>query len=699
VSATASRSTSTSAPKTDDPLETTHHVAIGGDALSMIDRQWLITNGTGAYAMGTLPGINTNRYHGLFVAATAPPVGRVMVLNQTFEQLLIGDEMIEWGSHEFLDEAGERCHAPRGHRDLADFKRGITCRWTHQNGPVRLTRTLQMHWKKQAMTLEYVIEGVEAPAVMKISPFLTLRDYHSVLDHREAGAIDVREDGDTIRATRGDVTATLQCPGATFVADPKWWFGVRYRIDADRGQTDSEDLFVPGAFNIDLPARKKTRLTLTAALGDEPAGKPASRKQHLQTIFDHLSVEEGDEHDRVRGALAIASDDFVVDRTIGGKRLSTILAGYPWFADWGRDALIALDGLLLCTGRYDEAKATLRTFAGSLKDGLVPNRFDDYATDAAHYNTVDASLWFVHAALRYVEVTGDEASWGDWLGDAAIAVIEGYINGTPDDMIKMGGDCLILAGHHGTQLTWMDAACNGVVFTPRPGKAVEINALWHHNLASLAVALKKTHPQKADHFKKLAGRAKRAFNRTFWSDELGYCHDHVFVDGEGNEHPDTTLRPNQVIAAALDPSPLALTKRKKILKAIDEHLLTPYGLRTLPPGDPNYHGEYHGPQPQRDEAYHQGTAWPWLTGYHVEGLIRANRATKKSIDEARDAVRGLLNFLLTHELGQLHEIHEADSPHRPVGCPAQAWSVAELIRSIDLIDNPPETKSKSKSKK
>ncbi len=664
-------------------------VAPGGDP-SLMQREWLITNGAGGYAMGTIAGVNTRRYHGLLIAAAQPPVGRVVVLNQMFERLSfeqVGQHRpVEWTTCTFRGADGEQNYAPSGFEMLQRFRRGLSVAWVYRHGAVQFTRKLTLHWKQQAATLCYTVEGLKQPATLSLQPMLTLRDFHSLLHLDKATGFDIKL-GDRSVTVRGDDHAvTLGCDCAEFVEDPSEWFDVYYPVEALRGQDDHEDHYLPGKFEIPLdPHRDEQTITVTVALGDdpvEPCPNDAVRRAHLVPMLDHLGPTIDD---RTRRMLVIAADDFVVDRTHGEETLSTIMAGYPWFADWGRDTFIALPGLLLATGRFDAAAAVLRIFAESIHDGLVPNRFDDYDDHAAHYNTVDASLWFIRAALDYVEQSRDHATWDAYLATSVVDVLEAYITGTRYD-IAVTGDGLISAGSAQTQLTWMDAACDGTVFTPRFGKAVEINALWYHALVGTAALIRNQDANAADHYTRLAGRVKRAFTRIFWDDKLGCMRDHIWTDASGNGHVDNSLRPNQVLALSLPHSPLPRTKQRIALATIRDRLLTPYGLRTLPRDDPNYHGRYAGSPYDRDAAYHQGTVWPWLIGPYAEAVLRIGQFDAKAVHEARCAIQPLLCFLDSPGLGQLHEIHEAEPPHAPAGCIAQAWSIAEVIRVVKLIE-------------
>ncbi len=687
------------------PAGFSHSLEANGDLDRMLGPEWLLTNGTGAYAMGAAAGVNTRRYHGLLIAATQPPVGRVIALSQMLERLTLqsrgSEHAIEFTGCLFRASDGQRLVRPEGPSMLRRFDRGLSVRWTYTWGDLELVRELFLHHQQQAATIRYQLRGLDrckSAARLSLGPMLALRDFHDLLgaDHPEF-AVEAAVDTLSVQRHKGPVppgaesardaatpAVTLQCLGSTFTPDPCWWYRVHYPIDMERGQGCEEDLFAPGWFDVQLDPAPEQEILVTVALGHEavePRPDTRERAAHLRPMLDHLDAGRS----RHRAMLAVAADDFVVDRTVKGERLKTILAGYPWFADWGRDTFIAMPGIMLATGRHNQARDTLALFARSLRHGLTPNRFDDYDDNAAHYNTVDASLWFVQAAMQYLDATGDRESWNNWLAEAALTVLDAYIKGTDYD-IRMAGDGLIEAGSPRTQLTWMDAACGDTVFTPRCGKAVEINALWYAALAGMAQRITETHQAEADHFNRLLARVRRAFAKVFWSDQHDCLVDHVWTDEAGVEHIDASIRPNQIFVASLAESPLPRTKQQQVLDAVTAHLLTPYGLRTLPETDPNYHAHYRGDQYHRDAAYHQGTIWPWLIGPYAEAVLRVGKFSKPARASALAAITPLLDQLAGPGLGQLHEIHEAQPPHRPVGCMAQAWSIAEVLRVLRLIE-------------
>jgi len=407
---------------------------------------------------------------------------------------------------------------------------------------------------------------------------------------------------------------------------------------------------------------------------DEDSMRERERLDALigRTTATVLGGARESEHADTVSTLAAATDAFVVKR----RGATSVIAGYPWFADWGRDTMIALPGLLLLTGRHAEAGDVLEMFAKRQRNGLIPNRFDD-GTDCPHYNSVDASLWFIHAACEYARVTGDGELFDDALGPACLEVVRAYREGA-DFGIGMDDDGLIFAGDQTTQLTWMDARRNGVVFTPRHGKAVEVNALWHHGL----VLLGRTVGDSS--LIELAGRVASAFLPAFWWDERGCLRDVLTPMGAGKWRASAQIRPNQIFAASLEHSPLDREHRRRVVGVVRDRLLTPMGLRTLDPADPSYIARFEGDMMARDRAYHNGTVWPWLIGAYVEGLLRAESFSEDARSEARGVLAPLIDQLAGPYPGAIAEVFDGDEPRRPGGCIAQAWSVAEVFRAFVL---------------
>ncbi len=662
---------------------------IGGPTPLTLDSEWLLTNGLGGFAMGSVCGCNTRRYHSLLTTAARPPVQRFNLLAAMSDSVLIDGQWFDLSCQEFQATQGSgTLFHPHGYTHLRRFEKEADCvRWHYQIGPVTLVKELRLLWEKPAAVLAYTLEKTGSrrgadqglPPRIHLRPLLAMRDFHA---HRYAQepmpfkvAVEQTSAGPGLRVdTHEGPPFFLTADRGTFHEKWEWWFGFHHRREAERGQDDREDLFVPGFLDCDFGSDQGPLWKLSLTIGGEPihpVDLPPSDARQIRIgrsigHFKERLKSTGDVHWRLIEGLVAAADDFVVCRAVNEQTSLTIVAGYPWFADWGRDAMISLPGLLLCTGRFEEARQVLLTFSQHLDKGLIPNCFDDY-TARPQYNTADASLWFIHAALEYLRITHDRQTWEGSLRPACMQIVEAYRRGTAGP-ISMDSDGLILSGNADTQLTWMDAKRDGVVFTPRYGKAVEINAMWHRALAGL--------DEKA-----LAAQVAESFNRTFWSDDLGCLYDHVNDKGA-----DRTLRPNQVLAVSLPDSPLPPDRQRSVMRIVREKLLTPMGLRTLPRDDPNYHGRFEGGMFQRDRAYHQGTVWPWLIGPFVEGWLRAHGFSDPARQEAREALAPLLKELARHSIGQLHEVYDGDEPHRPGGCIAQAWSIAEVLRAMILIE-------------
>lgn len=666
-----------------------------------LSSEWLLTNGLGGFAMGTVTGCPTRRYHGLLIGTRRPPVRRINALTAVAETLRLDDEPHDLSCFEFAQPEGGTVFHPRGWIHLRHFEKVPgCCRWVYEVGPVRLTRELRLVDRRNLGRLRYLIEltdDPETPAVprhvtLELRPLVALRHFHR---HRQAGDTDpfdvAREETDSgaglrIKAKDEDEEAAvvhLYAEPAELEGQPQWWYRFHHRVEASRHMDALEDLLCPGVLRATFPTLSPLPDEMNLYFGTEPIDPaayegPDPRIERLRHAGEAIGRRLGPRPvlltEPVRNALVTAADQFVVGREMPEGRRASIIAGYPWFADWGRDAMICLPGLLLCTGRAEEAHDVLRLFAENMEHGLIPNRFDEFGGHP-HYNTVDGPLWFIEAAIEYRRQTGDEHDWRQIFAPACRRIIEAYREGTVGP-IHMADDGLIVAGNEHTNLTWMDAKREGVAFTPRYGKAVEINALWHHALSACAQAMSEADPSFAEDCRKLSRRVRRAFARIFWSQRHGRLVDHVNELGD-----DPSLRCNQVFAVSLAHSPLSIERQRKVMRTLRQHLLTPRGLRTLAPEDPDYHGRYRGSMFERDSAYHRGAVWPWLIGPYVTGYLRAYKYSRKAHHHAIEVLRPLLDEISEHSLGQIHEIYSGDAPHRPDGCPAQAWSVAELIRA------------------
>jgi predicted glycogen debranching enzyme len=612
-------------------------------------QEWLITNGLGGFASSTVVGMNIRRYHGLLCAATLPPVGRVMTVNRIGELLMLDDKpepLLEFSVNAFRGQLH-----PRGDRYLTRFDLDKTARWEYDVNGVQIVKELQMVWKKNVSAVRYTINSGDRPFRLSLLPMVSLRDFHAL---RQAGWASFAAESSerAVTVSEGALSVTITSDGGSFTQQPDWWYGQIYPIESERGQDDAEDLYTPGRFV--LAGSGTTSITLWISL--EKIG-PMNWDQELERrkVAGSKSL--------TIGRLLRAANDFVVSRkSPDGSEGSTVIAGYPWFADWGRDTMISLPGLFLTPGRFAEAKQVLGVFAKYVSQGMIPNRFDDY-TNEPSYNTVDASLWFIHAAFEYRRTSGDAEGFEKILLPACKAIIEGYRDGTRFNIHMDPADGLITQGDMHTQLTWMDAKTDGICFTPRQGKPVEINALWYHALVLMGMS-------------DMAKRAGESFVRLFWISPFRGLADVV----EGNRR-DASIRPNQIFAASLPNSPLSEAQQSAVVEVVRRELLTPMGLRTLARSDPNFKGKYSGPQVQRDAAYHNGTVWAWLMGPFLEAYLKVNKKSAEAVSQAKQWLEPLILHMSDQgAIGQIAEIFEGDEPHRPVGCPAQAWSVAEVLR-------------------
>jgi predicted glycogen debranching enzyme len=650
-----------------------------------LDMEWLETNGLGGYAMGTRVGARTRRYHGLLCAATRPPVQRTMLLSALEERLRADGQEAALSTNLY----GEVVH-PEGYRHQVGFRLDPWPVWSYEALGVRLDRSVCMVQGANAVIIEYRCLEAPGPVALVARPLLAWRDHHHLVSsrtdfrvHAELVPRDealVGSDGppaalalsgncDVHLSHGSGEVLHLALDGGRFGGTSEWYYGFTYPQEAARGLDWREDLYSPG--EVAWTLRPGEAVRLVASLGERPWSDTAGAMEAERARRNGLSQGMAAD-DTVGQQLCRAADQFVVVRPDQGPQARSLVAGYPWFTDWGRDTMIALPGLLLTTGRLEEARQVLLTYAESMSDGLIPNTFGD-ADGQPAYNTVDATLWLFVAARRYQSVSRDLTVFEDGLYDRLQEALAAHLAGTHFG-IHADEDGLLAAGDEKTQLTWMDAKVGDWVVTPRHGKAVEINALWYSAVRTMEFLACKLGGDGSGYAR--LGRAIRSsFVRTFWNDRMGCLYDCV-----RGQWADAAVRPNQVIALGLPYGALSVAQERSVLRVLTQHLLTPYGLRTLSPEDPDYRGHYGGDPWQRDGAYHQGTVWPWLLGPYVSAyLAHAGRSA-----DARRWVWELIAPLVAHlreaGLGSISEVFDGDAPHRPGGCPAQAWSVGELLR-------------------
>jgi len=634
------------------------------------EREWLVTNGLGGYAAGSVAGARTRRYHGLLVAALKPPLGRTVLVAKLDATAEYRGDVVALGANEYADGTVD----PRGFERLERFRlEGQTPVWHYVVGDALLEQRVTMVYGENTTLVSFKLARASAPMKLALTPFCTYRDYHG--QTRGAGwtlGTTSLPRGCEIVAFDGARAYRLETDRGAFRPAPCWHWSFKQRAETARGLDDVEDLFVPGEFAVQLRPGETVTLRLAMTAGEVASLEFAAEHERQQQV---LATANAAAEPHWVQQLVLAADQFVVRRgTAADGR--TVIAGYPWFGDWGRDTMIALPGLALATGRHDVARNVLRTFAPFVSEGMLPNRFPD-AGEAPEYNTVDATLWYLHALDEYLAATGDRALLAE-LYPVLLDVVESHLRGTRY-RIHVDGDGLLYAGEPGVQLTWMDAKIGDSVVTPRVGKPVEINALWYRALVAMeSFAALQDDALAERRFAKLAGNALRSFRRRFWSSERGYLADVVDTPSGAADY---ALRPNQIFAVSLDDGLLERDQARSVVDACARELWTPVGLRSLGPRERDYAGRYGGGPRERDAVYHQGTVWSWLLGPFATAHFNAYRDAAV----ACAYLSGIAPHLREACIGQIGEIFDGDAPHRPEGCFAQAWSVAEVLRAWRAI--------------
>lgn len=625
-----------------------------------LTREWLETNGIGGFSSSTVIGLNTRRYHGLLTAATKPPVGRLVLLSKLEETLVIDGRRYELSANQYPGVVH-----PQGFNCQTGFRLDPFPIFTYEVEGVRLEKSVFMVQAENTTVVQYELFG-PTHARLEIRPLIAFRDYHSTTHENSALNQQVQiEAGLATVKPYGDLPELYVAHDAGEIETNGFWYrNFQYAVEQERGLDYVEDLFSPCSLTFDLRSSGKATVIASTQPHDiREADKYRNAEIDRRKVIHHAN--------ETIAALAAAAEQFIVTRAQG----NTVIAGYHWFADWGRDTMIALPGLTLATGHTEIAKSILREFAAHVDQGMLPNRFPD-AGETPEYNTVDATLWYFEAVRSLLEHANDYDFVREFLYDVLKDIIEWHIKGTRY-RIHVDDDGLLYSGEPGVQLTWMDAKVGDWVVTPRHGKPVEIQALWYNALRVMEQLSAKFNDRPAKNkFAALARKASDSFNKLFWNNELGCLYD--VVNGESF---DASIRPNQVIAISLSNSMVSNERARSILGVVERELLTPRGLRTLSPGDPNYIGRYEGDPRSRDGAYHQGTVWPWLMGPYITAYSRTFRNTA-SREFATKWFTQFEEHLGEACLGQVSEIFDGDAPHHPRGCVAQAWSVSELLRTV-----------------
>jgi predicted glycogen debranching enzyme len=646
-------------------------VKIGAEDCRNLDRalslEWLETNGRGGFASGTVAGANTRRYHAFLLTARKPPSERFVLVNHLEEWLGIDGQAIPLSTNLYPGVVH-----PAGYEHCIEFSTDPWPTWTFDcNGLMVQREILSIHGRDIVMVRWKLLGRKPSRAVLRVRPKLTGRDYHST--HHENGSLSTEAqvgNGMVLWHPYSDLPQVRTFHSGGYRHEPIWYRYIQLPVELQRGLDAEEDWWSPGEFTFELESGSTTILALTSETVDRLdvvalAKGEKSRRDRARQVTRAA--------DSLAGELWCAAERFLAERGTG----QTVIAGYPWFTDWGRDTFISLPGLCLVTGRTDVAWQVIASFAAHVSEGMLPNRFPDIG-EQPEYNTIDASLWFIHAIDRYLVASQDETRVRETAWPAVKQILDGYRRGTRYG-IRMDEDGLITGGVPGAQLTWMDAKVGDWVVTPRHGKPVEIQALWVRAL-EVGETLAREFGERAyaDRCRNDRRNAVASFRKRFWYEQGGYLYDVI----DGPEGDDASLRPNQLYALSLVDELVPRDRAQQILRLVEEQLLTPVGLRTLSPHDPRYRARYEGGVVERDGAYHQGTVWPFLLGPFITAWVKVHGKKAAVLKQARLFLDGIGEHLKEACLGQVSEVFDADAPHRPRGCYAQAWSVAEPLRAL-----------------
>ncbi len=647
-------------------------------------KEWLVTNGLGGYASGTVTGAITRRYHGLLIAALPNPLGRMMMLNGLSERLRLPDRRVVYTGAEEL--AGI---SPDATLALAEFRleAGLPV-WRYEVDGFVLEKRLILPYLQNTVHVTYLLLSGKGKLRLGLRPAMHFRSHDAPVSQPRATyyKLSVYEDQFEIMgaADLPVLRLIVHGPSTAFTFDRKETSLIPYRTERDRGYEWQGSLWSPGYFRSDLGEGDRTTLVASTEgwetiRGLSPEGAFRAELDRRKRLLDTAPPQS---RTGLSAELVLAADQFLVTPVarledarvrVSGDEMCTVIAGYPWFTDWGRDTMISLEGLTLMTGRLNEAGRILQMFAQYVRDGLIPNMFPEGERDGL-YHTADATLWFFHALHRYVRITNDRTTLKQVL-PMLMEIIAHHRNGTRFGIGMDPKDALLRQGQQGYQLTWMDAKVGDWVVTPRRGKAVEINALWYNALRLMAGWLQEE-GREADmrRMNETADRVQASFNQRFWYEQGGYLFDVVDAENGGD---DDACRPNQIFAISLDHPVLDEDRWKPVMDVVTDRLLTPVGLRSLAPGHPDYKARYYGDLRSRDAAYHQGTVWAWLIGPYVDAWLKLNPGRKA---DARRFLAGFAAHLDEACIGSISEVFDAEAPYTPRGCVAQAWSVAEVLR-------------------
>ncbi|MBV8897653.1 MAG: glycogen debranching enzyme family protein [Acidobacteriaceae bacterium] len=631
------------------------------DLDAALGKEWLETNGIGGFASSTIVGLNTRRYHGLLTAATRPPLGRVVLLSKLEETVIRNGARTELACNEYAGAIH-----PTGHEFLEEFRLDPFPVFAYRVGELAIEKRVFAVYGENTTVVQY---HANLACGLELRPLIAFRDYHSLTHRNDALNGEVQ-----ISPGLLGVTPYRDLPALYFAHDAgkvdatgEWYYRFRYRVEQERGLDSEEDLFQPFLIRMELAAGQTASIVVSTEQRD---AKQAETMRRTEVERRHGITSNVPGESEFVQTLALAADQFIVKR----GDLQTVIAGYHWFSDWGRDTMIALPGLTLATGRVENAKKILLAFAGAVSEGMLPNRWPD-AGEVPEYNTVDATLWFFEAIGARMRYTHDYEFLRANLMETLHSIIDWHVRGTRFG-IRVQENGLLRCGEAGSQLTWMDAKLNGVPVTPRVGMPVEIQALWYNALRTMQeFSSELGEALRAEQYGAMAEKAQTTFHTLFWNAASACLYDVVDDDSR-----DDSIRPNQIFAISLTHPLVEGERARHVVDCVERELLTPFGLRTLSRRDSRYVGRYEGGPNLRDGAYHQGTVWSWLWGAFVAAYLRVHENDAVARQQVRSWLRNLEGHLNEAGLGQVSEIFDGDPPHHPRGCIAQAWSVGELMR-------------------
>jgi len=639
----------------------------------LIKKEYIITNGLGSFCSSTIINLHTRKYHGLFIASKDSPINRCLLLSNVEEIISINGKEYQLSNSQWSDES----ISPQGYNYLRNFILEPYPIWIYEINKVKIIKKIVMFYSKNIVQLNYKIENENNNVNMKIFFLVNNRNIHDVTKGNSSWYFTQKIDNNNliIQAEPNSLPLCINWNKGNYSKTEVWYYKYLYQEEKNRGLAYIDDNYNPGFLNLDFLENEEITLTFsTEIIKDIPDFQTSFfvQKERLKNVVNNaLEYIYDSSLKEILEPLIYSADNFIVKRNSTNSK--SIIAGYHWFSDWGRDAMISLTGLTLVTKRFNEAKSILKTFVKKLNQGLIPNYFND-RDNSIEYNSTDASLWLFYAVYKYLEYTNDDKFLYFNIYNKLRNIIDWYIYGTKYNIKMDTSDYLISAYDKDFQLTWMDAKLNGNIITQRAGKPIEINILWFNALKILEL-LSERYNEDSLFYKELSLKVRDSIISTYWNSEYNCLYDCINID----ETPDKSIRPNQILALSM---PFEIFDREKeilILKTVEEHLLTPYGLRTLSFKDKNYIGRYKGNVFERDSAYHQGTVWSWFIGPYITSFMKIYSDRNKALEILKPIIQ---HFNNDNGIANISEIFDGDFPYNPRGCIAQAWSIAELIRCI-----------------